>query len=203
MMDVVLKVRTRTGEHAFREDVCMCTLKYRRWNNELRSFQSLKRRVANIFWKQNLLSDDSNGTSTQIILNNVESEDEGSVPTNSKRNSIHSNWSDLLSVDKDAEYRNTRRSEPNIVGVATTSAASTVEATKGSSISPGKMTVKNIVLLSYMPKLMDWGSWCIRFPYVTSTIASFLWCNQMNKEKKKREKWSMSHIVHTIPCPSS
>ena len=38
MMDVVLKVRTRTGEHTFREDIYTCTLKYRRWNNELRPF---------------------------------------------------------------------------------------------------------------------------------------------------------------------
>ena len=49
-MDVMLKVRMRMGEHTFREDVHMQTLKYRRWNNELRSFQSLKRRVTNIFW---------------------------------------------------------------------------------------------------------------------------------------------------------
>ena len=48
-MDVMLKVWTRTGEHTFREDVYMCTLKYRRWNNELRPFQSLKRRVMKIF----------------------------------------------------------------------------------------------------------------------------------------------------------
>ena len=45
-MDVMLKVWTRMGEHTFREDVYMCTLKYRRWNNELKPFQSLKRRVA-------------------------------------------------------------------------------------------------------------------------------------------------------------
>ena len=37
-MDVVLKVRMRTGEHTFREDVYTCTLKYRRWNNELSPF---------------------------------------------------------------------------------------------------------------------------------------------------------------------
>ena len=30
MMDVMLKLRTRTGEHTFREDVYMHTLKYRR-----------------------------------------------------------------------------------------------------------------------------------------------------------------------------
>ena len=38
MMDVMLKVRTRTGEHTFREDIYMHTLKYRRWNSELRPF---------------------------------------------------------------------------------------------------------------------------------------------------------------------
>ena len=51
MMDVMLKVRTRKGEHMFTEDVYMHILKYRRWNNELRPFQSLKRRVTNIFSK--------------------------------------------------------------------------------------------------------------------------------------------------------
>ena len=34
-MDILLKVRTKSGGHTFREDVCMRTLKYRRWNNEL------------------------------------------------------------------------------------------------------------------------------------------------------------------------
>ena len=173
MMDMLLKVRMRTGEHTFREDVYICTLKYRRCNNELKPFQSLKRRVANIFKKQNSLSDDSKRTSTQTIVNNVESEEEESVPTNSKGNSIHSNWSDLLPVDEEAEYKRTYRSEPNIIGVATTSAASSVESTiKEPSIPPVKRTVKNIVLVLYTPKPKDWGSWLIRSPYTTSTIAS-------------------------------
>ena len=74
--------------------------------NELRPFQSLKRRVANIFQKQNSLSDNSRGTSTQTIINNVENEDEEnkSVPTDSDRNSVHSNWSKLVSVDEEVEY---------------------------------------------------------------------------------------------------
>ena len=37
-IDVLLKVQTRSGEHTFQEDVYTRTLKYRRWNNELRSF---------------------------------------------------------------------------------------------------------------------------------------------------------------------
>ena len=55
-MDVLLKVRTRSGEHTFQEDVYTRTLKYRRWNNELRPFHSLKKRVASMFCKRNLHS---------------------------------------------------------------------------------------------------------------------------------------------------
>ena len=186
-MDVVLKVRMRMGEHTFREDVYMRTLKYRRWNNELRPFRSLKRRVANIFWKQNSLSDDSKRTSTQTTVNNVESEEDESVPTNSKRKSIHSNWSDLLSVEEEAEYKRTYRGKPNIIGVATTSTASSVKPTnKEPSISPVKRTVKNIVLVLYTPKPKDWGSWCIRSPYATSTIASppMVRSNEPRKEEE-------------------
>ena len=70
-MDVLLKVRTRSGEHTFREDIYTRTLKYRRWNNELRPLHSLKKRVANMFRKRNSFSDSSRGTSTQTIFNNV------------------------------------------------------------------------------------------------------------------------------------
>ena len=41
-LDVLLKIRTKSGEHTFREDVYMRTMKYQRWNNELRPFHSLK-----------------------------------------------------------------------------------------------------------------------------------------------------------------
>ena len=74
-MDVLLKVRTKSGEHTFREDVYTRTLKYRRWNNELRPFHSLKRRVANIFQKRNSFSDDSRATSTQTIVNEAPEQD--------------------------------------------------------------------------------------------------------------------------------
>ena len=56
------------------------------------------------FWKQNSLSDDSKGTSTQTILKNVESEEEKSVSTNDKRDSVHSNWNELSSVNGETEY---------------------------------------------------------------------------------------------------
>ena len=70
-MDVLLKVRTRSGEHTFREDIYTRTLKYRRWNNELRPFCSLKKRVAQMFHKRNSYLDSSRGTSTQTIINDV------------------------------------------------------------------------------------------------------------------------------------
>ena len=69
-MDILLKVCTRSGEHTFREDVYTRTLKYRKWNNELRPFHSLKKRVQ-MFWKRNSYSDSSRGTSTQTIMNEV------------------------------------------------------------------------------------------------------------------------------------
>ena len=72
-MNVLLKVRTKTGEHTFKEDVYTCTLKYRRWNNKLRPFRSLKRRVANIFWQRNSFSDDSRRMSTQTLVNQIDS----------------------------------------------------------------------------------------------------------------------------------
>ena len=121
-----------------------------------------------------MLSDDSRGTSTQTIVNHVECEDERSIPNSNKRDSIHSNWSDLMPVNEEAEYRKIykNRSEPNIIGVATTSAASTTETTRKPSVPPVKRTVKNIVLVLYTPRPTDWGSWWIRSPYATSTIAS-------------------------------
>ena len=78
-MDVLLKGRTKTGEHTFREDVYTRTLKYRRWNNKLRPFCSLKRRVADIFQKRNSFSDSSRATSTQTIVNNLSEQCETEV----------------------------------------------------------------------------------------------------------------------------
>ena len=106
MMDVLLRIYMKTGEHTFWEDVYTCTLKYRRWNNQLRPFRSLKKRVANIFRKRNSMSDERKGSSTQSIINTMERDsEERSVVNDSKRNSIHLNWSDLFPIDMEAEYR--------------------------------------------------------------------------------------------------
>ena len=69
IMDILLKVCTRLGEHTFTEDIYTRTLKYRKLNNELRPFHSLKKRVAWMFQKRNSYLDRCRGTSTQMIVN--------------------------------------------------------------------------------------------------------------------------------------
>ena len=152
-IDVLLKVQTKSGEHTFREDVYTRTLKYRRWNNELRPFRSLKRRVADIFHKRNSFSDTSRSTSMQTIINDFNEQCKEEVrdkdsETDSEKESIHSNWSDIVPTETD-----------NPIDTV-------------ADIPQKKRTVRNIVLVPYKPKPKDWGSWKIRSPYATSTVAS-------------------------------
>ena len=105
MMDVLFKVHMKI-EHTYREGVYMCSLKYRMWNNQLRPFRSLKKRVSNIFRKRTSNSNDSRCTSSQSIVNYMErNSEERSVINESKRDSVHSDWSDLIPIDVEAEYR--------------------------------------------------------------------------------------------------
>ena len=177
-MDVLLKVRTRSGEHTFWEDVYTRTLKYRRWNNELRPFHSLKKRVANMFRKRNSFSDSSIGTSTQTIVNNIEQCKaevmNNDSETDSNRNSVHSNGSELIPINNEIDN------------------ASTTNTAKNSEAQTRKRAVKNIVLVPYKPKPKDWASWKVKSPYTTSTIAS----PSVIIKTKIMKKWSMFHIVH-------
>ena len=177
-MDILLKVRTKSGEHTFREDIYTRTLKYRRWNNELRPFRSLKKRVAWMFQKRNSHSDSSRGTSTQTIMNEVPEQcktEEKDSETDSERESIHSNWSELVPVKINKPDEVLKVNAPQ-----------------------RKRTVRNIVLVPYKPKPKDLGSWKIKSPYVTSTIASppldnnnqVQGSNQINEEKS-------SYIPHS------
>ena len=167
--DVMLKVRTKTGEHTFREDVHTQTLKYRRWNNELRPFRSLKRRVANIFCKRNSFSDDSRRTSTQTLVNQIDK----SIVSDDKRDSVHSDWSNLMSVNTEAEYKNIYKDGKKLnVDRATTLTASITDDLLRPSAPPMKKTIKNIVLVPNTQKLKYWGNWWIRLPYAISTVTS-------------------------------
>ena len=179
-MDVLLKVRTKSGEHTFREDVYTRTLKYRRWNNELRPFRSLKRRVADIFRKRNSFSESSRSTSTQTIVNNfseqcaAETKDKDSE-VDSDRESVHSNWSDIIpiKVNKPAEVMTNDTTQI-------------------------KRTVRNIVLVPYKPKPKDWGSWKIQSPYATSTIASpILDINDHPQNLNQDNEDNLAYVPHS------
>ena len=107
----------------------------------------------------------------QTVMNNVENEGEEnkSELTDSDRNSMHSNWSELMSINEEVEYS---KLKGGLNIDAFTSNASLGEALKTMLTQPRKRTVKNIVLVPYKLKPKEWGSWKIKSPYVTSTIAS-------------------------------
>ena len=197
-MDVLLKVRIKTGEHTFREDVYTLTLKYRRWNNDLKPFRSLKRRVANIFHKGSSLSI-VEGHLLKTIVNHMESEEETSIVNNDKRDSIHSDWSDLIPVNEEVEYGKIykNRNEPNIIGVVTTSAASAAKATRMPSVPPAKKKVKNIVLVPYTPRQKDWGSWWISLPYATSTVVNPPAVHKQASQEEKEEEGELVCEPHS------
>ena len=179
-MDVLLIVRMRSGEHTFREYVYTRTLKYRRWNNELRPFHSLKKRVAWMFHKRNSYSDSSRGTSTQTIINDVPEQCKAEVmekdsETDSDRESIYSNWSELIPINN----------EINKIGD-----------TLKTDTQPRKRAVKNIVLVPYKPRPKDLGSWKIKSPYATSIIVSpLLDLNQNQNQSQNKEE--MSYVPHS------
>ena len=141
-MDILLKVHTRSGEHTFREDIYTRTLKYRKWNNELRPFCSLKKRVVQIFHKRNSYSESSRGTSTQTIVNEVPEQCKAEVmekdsETDSNRESIHSNWSELISINAEANKSS------DVMKIDT---------------QQRKRTVRNIVLVPYKTKAKRLGN---------------------------------------------
>ena len=61
--------------------------------------------MANIFRKRTSNSDDSRGTSSQSIVNYMERDsEERSVINESKGDSVHSHWSDLIPINVEVEY---------------------------------------------------------------------------------------------------
>ena len=83
-----------------------------------------------------------------------------------RRDSVHSDWSDLMPVNAEADGK-----ELNI-DRATTSTASVTDDVLRPSAPSMKKTIKNIVLVPYTPKPKDWGNWQIRSPYATNTVTS-------------------------------
>ena len=130
----------------------------------------------------------------------MESEEERSIVNNDKRDSIHSDWSDLIPVNEEVEYGKVykNRNGPNIIGAATTLAASAAVATMMPSVPLAKKTVENIVLVLYTPRPNDWGSWQIRLSYTTSTVAS---PHAVHKQASQEEKEEEGELVYELHSP--
>ena len=200
-MDILLKIHTKTGEHTFQEDVYTCTLKYRRWNNQLRPFRSLKKRVANIFWKRNSMSNDSRGTSSQFIINTMERDSEEiSIVNDSKRSSIHLNWSDLVPVDIESEYRKIygNRRTPDARAHATiplTTPPAEVAVAPPASPTTHK-TIKNIRLVPYTSKPNEWRSWRVKSHHTSSTVNTPHTTQKEEESDQEKEQGELAYKPH-------
>ena len=170
-MDILLKVCTRLGEHTVREDIYTRTLKYRKWNNELRLFHSLKKRVVWMFHKRNSYLDSSRGTFTQTIINDVPEQCKVEVMEKDS-------WSKLIPINAEANK---------------SSDAMNVDTQQR------KKAVRIILLVPYKPRPKDWGMWKIKSPYVTSTIASTPLdvSNQSQDLNQNRTNEKLSYVPHS------
>ena len=115
----------------------------------------------------------------QTIVNNTTEECKAEVmdndsETDSNRNSVHSNWSKLIPINNEINSASTTHTE----------------AKKGEA-QTRKRAIKNIVLVPYKPKPKDWGSWKVKSPYATSTIAS----PSLNNQNQSNEE--MVYVPHS------
>ena len=133
------------------------------------------------------MSDDSRGTSSQSIINAMErNSEERPIVNDSQRSSIYSDWSDLVPVDIESEYRkiygNRRRSDARAC-VAIPPTAPPAEVAVASPASPvTHKTIKNIRLVPFTPKPHDWGSWRIKSHHTSSAV------NTTTHEEKELDK---------------
>ena len=148
--------------------------------------------MANIFRKRTSNSDDSRGTSSQSIVNYMERDsEERSVINESKRDSVHSDWSDLIPIDVEAEYHRIHniRKGPNTKSCASP-IPSTAPITNAVPVPPSSSAethkaVKNIVLIPYTPKPNKWGSWQVKDSQFMSSAAGNL--NSVPDEDEEEE----------------
>ena len=86
------------------------------------------------------------------------------VINDSKRNSVHSDWSDLIQVYVKAEYQRIQRPNTRSCTTTVSLAASVANAISVPPSSPANThkTVKNIVLVPYTPKPNEWKSWQVK-----------------------------------------
>ena len=62
-----------------------------------------------------------------------------------------------------------------------------------------KRAVRNIVLVPYIPRPKDWGTWKIKAPYVTSTIANppLNVSNQIQDPNQIQTNEKLSYVLHS------
>ena len=115
----------------------------------------------------------------QTIVNNLSEQckaetREKDSEMDSDRESVHSNWSELIPTNSEVNNMSTtdaeiKKSEPQI----------------------RKKAIKNIVLVPYKPKPKDWGSWKVKSPMLLALLLVPL---SITKIKTMR-RWFMSRIV--------
>ena len=114
----------------------------------------------------------------QMIANQVPEQyktEEKDSEMDSERESIHSNWSELIPVEINKPDETLKINAPQ-----------------------RKRTVRNIVLVPYKPKPKDWGSWKIKSPYVTNTIASPpLDINNQVQDSNQTNEEKLSYVTHS------
>ena len=93
--------------------------------------------------------------------------------TDSKRESVHSKWSDIMPVEVN-----------NSIGAVV------------DNTTQKKRTVRNIVLVPYKPKPKDWGSWKIKPPYATSTVASPI-LDESEHIQNSENEGKLTYIPHS------
>ena len=97
--------------------------------------------------------------------------------TDSDRNSVHSNWSELIPI-KNGMNKNASTSDGEVMKI---------------NAQPRMRAIKNIVLVPYKTKPKDWGSWKVKSPCVTSTIAS----PPLNSNDQNQNNEEMVYVPHS------
>ena len=114
--------------------------------------------------------------------------EERSVINESKRDSVHSYWSDLIPIDVEVEYCriDNIRKGPYKSCASPMPSTAPVAAVPVPPSSPAGMhkTIKNTVLVLYTPKPNEWGSWWVKDSQFTSSSAA----NSISKEQQEQEE---------------
>ena len=135
-----------------------------------------------MFRKRNSYSDSSRATSTQTIVNEIPEHckaEEKDSETDSERESIDSNGSQLILVEVNKPAKVVTNDAPQ-----------------------RKKTVRNVVLVPYKPRLKDWGTYKIKSPYVTSTIASPSFDNTNDQNKDSDQDKMNEKLIYVLHSPN-